>query len=68
MPGTICPTHRMRDPRPFLCGLERLRVPAVYLSSAVLAILASQANREIINLRRINTHRDFESLSLRHPV
>ena len=41
------------------------RVPPMYPSSEILAILPILPNREISKLRALNTHRDFESLSLR---
>src|SRR5207249_4482818 len=48
--------------------IDRLRVPAVYLSWAILANPAIQADCEISKLRALNRGRRFESLSLRHFV
>ena len=57
---TLYAAYRKSDPR------GNLRVPDVYLSSALLANLAIQATREISNLRLINPLLWFDSRRLHH--
>jgi hypothetical protein len=50
-----------RKPRECFCSTQQRRVPAVYLTSAILAILAIEAVYRISNLRVINSPHEFDS-------